>query len=228
MKRVWPFRQLTAAACALLGASQFVTAQTCDETWQKADNPHVISGTVTIPAGRTVCIEPGVHVEFASDGKLHLFGSLIGAGGSADRITFMAPASFPNRIEIAGTLDLRFADISVVLNVNAGGSFFGRDCNFGRFGLIASFDGLTSHLDTKTRFVFLENSVFDSNEPTQSANASIFGANFTATSEKRLVPQFGVRVCEHFLLVYRRPLFAKQPDRWIGLQPEYASADFLR
>jgi hypothetical protein len=36
-----------------------VPAQTCDITRRKADNPHMISGAITIPASRTVGIEPG-------------------------------------------------------------------------------------------------------------------------------------------------------------------------
>lgn len=157
-----------------------ILAQTCDTTWRKADNPHVISGTVTIPAGQTVCIEPGVQVQFADDGKIHLLGSIIGTGTAAEHITFTAPNNFPNRIENAGTLDLRFAEMFVVMNLNARGSFFCRDCSFGRRGLISSFDGLTSHIDTGTRFLWLENAVFDSIEATQASNAGIFGSNFTA------------------------------------------------
>ncbi len=168
------------AALTFVGATA-LPAQTCDVTWRKVDNPHVISGTVTIPAGQTVCAEPGVNVQFTSNGQLHLLGNLVGTGAAADRITFVAQNGFPNRVEVVGTLDLQFADIFVLLNINAGGSFFGQDCSFGRLGMISSFDGLTSHIDTRTRFVSLENAVFDSNEPTQSNNASIFGANFTAT-----------------------------------------------
>ena len=158
----------------------FVRAQACDVTWRKVDNPRVISGTVTIPAGQTVCVEPGVNVQFTDDGKLNLLGRIVGTGTTAEHITFTAANGFPNRIEIGGTLDLRFADMFVVMNLNARGSFFCRDCSFGRRGLISTFDGLTSHLDTGTRFLFLENAVFDSNEATQSSNASIFGSNFTA------------------------------------------------
>ena len=174
--------QNSALVAALTFASATaVPAQTCDVTWRKIDNPHVISGTVTIPAGQTVCVEPGVIVQFTSNGQLHLLGNLIGTGAAADRITLVAQNSFPNRVEVVGTLDLQFADIFVLLNINAGGSFFGRDSSFGRLGMISSFDGVTSHIDTRTRFVSLENAVFDSSEPTQSFNASIFGGNFTAT-----------------------------------------------
>ena len=172
------FRIACALAFALFGVP--VLAQTCDITWRKADNPRVISGTVTIPAGQNVCIEPGVIVQFNDDGKLNLIGRIVGIGTAAEHITFTASNSFPNRIEVAGTLELRFAEMFVVANINARGSFFCRDCSFGRRGLISTFDGLTSHLDTGTRFLWLENAVFDSNEAIQASNASIFGSNFTA------------------------------------------------
>ncbi len=46
-----------------------VSAQTCDVTWRKVDNPRVISGEVAIPAGQTVCVKAGVQVQFAADGN---------------------------------------------------------------------------------------------------------------------------------------------------------------
>ena len=51
---------------------------TCDVTWRKVDNPHVISGTVTIPANQTVCLEPGVVVQWADNSRIDLLGQMIG------------------------------------------------------------------------------------------------------------------------------------------------------
>src|SRR3712207_5214104 len=101
----------------LLLSCQIARAQTCDVTWRKADNPRVISGTVTIPAGQTVCAEPGVVVQFTSNGQLHLFGQLIATGAANDPITFTGANVSPNRVEVLGTMEVRHAIIAVPLNV---------------------------------------------------------------------------------------------------------------
>lgn len=101
-------------------SSQTAVAQVCDVTWRKADNPRTISGTVTIPAGQTVCVEAGGRVQFASDGQLILNGRIVGAGAAADRIVFAAANVFPNRIRNGGTLDLSFADVGVPIAMNGG------------------------------------------------------------------------------------------------------------
>lgn len=159
--------------------SQFAAAQTCDQTWRKVDNPRVISGEVTIPAGQTVCVEPGAVVQFTADGAIHLFGRITGAGTSAERITFTGQNVSPNRISVAGTLDLQFADIGIQIAMSQGGSFLSRNCNFGLRGTLTSFSSISS--GSGAPFVSIENAVFDSNNSTfQSQNASINGAGWTA------------------------------------------------
>ena len=39
---------------------------TSDTTWTAAASPVTVTGTVTVPAGRTLTIEPGVTVKFAA------------------------------------------------------------------------------------------------------------------------------------------------------------------
>ncbi len=157
-------------ALGVLLGSQIIHAQTCDVTWRKIDNPHTISGTVTIPAGQTVCVEAGVQVQFTSDGQLNLNGQIVGAGIVADRITFNGQNVFPNRITNAGTLDLTFADFGVPISMNRG-TLACRDCRFNLRGTITG--GSRS-------FLSLENVEFDSNDSIQSLNASIYGSGFNA------------------------------------------------
>lgn len=111
----------------VLFGSQIADAQTCNVTWRKADNPRTISGTTVIPAGQTVCVEPGVRVQFTNNGKIELRGRIVAVGAANDRIIFTGANVFPNRIEVLGSLDLQFADIAVPLNVNPGGSLTCRD-----------------------------------------------------------------------------------------------------
>ncbi len=145
-----------------------VIAQTCDVTWRRADNPRVISGAVTIPAGQTVCVESGVQVEFAADGELILNGRLTGAGTADQRITFTAQNTSPNRIfDFGGTLDMSFADFGALVFLNRG-TFYCRDCRFKKFGMIGDGSGLFPS------FLSLERAEFDSNEPKKNDNASIY------------------------------------------------------
>ena len=149
---------------------------TCDVTWRKVDNPHVISGTVTIPANQTVCVEPGVIVQWADNSEIDLLGQIIGTGASADRITFNYANTGPNRIEVIGTLDLQFADVNVILNINAGGSFI---CRNGNFGAVGRIEATSFNIDSlPTRFVQLEDTVFDSTNV--SLNTELFAAGLTA------------------------------------------------
>ena len=82
---------------ALVGVfgTQIAAAQTCDVTWRKADNPRTISCSTYDPVGQTVCAEPGVRVQFASNGKLELLGWLIAIGAINDRIIFVVRMFLP-------------------------------------------------------------------------------------------------------------------------------------
>ncbi len=162
-------RQVVFVLFAFFFGGHLAIAQTCDVTWRKADNPHVISGTVTIPANQIVCLEAGVQVQFASDGVLDLLGTIVGDGTASDPITFTGLNVFPNRILLPGTLDLQFADVGVPVNLNRG-TFLFRDGRFRARGLI--FGGFA--------FLSLENVVFDSNDPIQGNNANITASSFTA------------------------------------------------
>lgn len=163
--------------CVLCGTIN-TAAQSCDITWRKIDNPRVISGTVTIPAGQTVCAEPGVVVQFAADGKLNLLGRLIAHGTETERIALVGANVFPNRIEVVGTLDLRYADITVPLNMNANGSLYCRDSRFNTGGMVLTLSGYTSLFAPGTRFVSLDNVTFDTTNPT--LNSSLYVSGVTA------------------------------------------------
>ena len=159
------------AALGVLFGSQIAAAQTCDVTWLKVNNPRVISSTQTIPAGQTVCVEPGVVVQFTTDGEIRLYGQLKAIGTSAERITFSGQITTPNRIEVVGTLDLQFADVTMSLNLNPGGSLTCRDCNFTGRGGVRTLGGLV--FGAFPKFVLVENSVFDSNDQFNNASFSV-------------------------------------------------------
>lgn len=153
-------------------------APACDVSWRRVDSPRVVSGTQTIPAGQHVCVEPGVVVQFAADGKLNVLGRISAAGTEQERISFAGQNVFPNRVEIGGVVDLRYTDVTLPLNVNANSSLDCRECRFAARGMVMTQNGLTSSFSPGTRFIFLENVVFDTVDP--SYNSDLYVSNSTA------------------------------------------------
>ncbi|HHY57592.1 MAG TPA: hypothetical protein GYA08_19375 [Chloroflexi bacterium] len=64
---------------------------TVDETWCLADSPHLLAGNVTVAAGATLTIEPGVTVQAAGVGLI-VQGHLQAAGSAAQPIIFTSQA----------------------------------------------------------------------------------------------------------------------------------------
>jgi hypothetical protein len=57
-------------------------------TWTTANQPYYVVGDVTIPAGQTLTIEPGVDVEFEGNFKITVKGTLLANGESSAPINF--------------------------------------------------------------------------------------------------------------------------------------------
>ncbi len=57
-----------------------------DETWRAAAGPHQVRGRVTVPAGRTLTLEPGVTVYFLPGAGLEVRGRLVAEGTETARI----------------------------------------------------------------------------------------------------------------------------------------------
>ena len=102
-----------------------------DETWTLAESPVVIASDMTIPAGTTVTIEPGVVVELKNTAKLNVHGSLVGAGTPAEPIVFTGGATSFVYIQVWGTLQLSFAQIDMQVRPAAQGSLLFADTVFG-------------------------------------------------------------------------------------------------
>ena len=75
---------------------------TSDETWSSADNPHYIIGTVTVPAGIELTIEPGVEIFFKGNYSIGVAGSMDAQGTSG------SPILFTRDIGITTWYELRF------------------------------------------------------------------------------------------------------------------------
>lgn len=74
--------------------------------WTLADSPILIEGSITVPAGQTLVIEPGVEVIAQSWYKLTVNGTLVAEGTEEAPIRFGATDASP------GWLGIRFVNAS--------------------------------------------------------------------------------------------------------------------
>jgi plastocyanin len=116
-----------------------------NETWNAVDNPHFIDGSVIVPAGVTLTLQPGVIVRFtSSSGRLQINGTLNAIGTAAHNIIFTssadsAPAQWDALVVSGGTAHLAYADIRY------GGS--GYSCAHSYFSPVCVQDAGTLTLD---------------------------------------------------------------------------------
>lgn len=122
-------------------------------TWRAADNPHVVSGTYTVPAGQTLVMEPGVIVNIQANSRLAVNGQLIGHGTATSRITITGTATATSLLDISGTMDLAFTNVRAQVTPNTGGVLLFADCVFSGLGTV--FNGTVLQLDG-TRAPYLQ------------------------------------------------------------------------
>jgi Bacterial Ig domain/Calx-beta domain/Beta-propeller repeat len=113
-----------------------------DIVWRAQDNPHVINGTYTIPAGTTVTMEPGVVVQINQNSLLKIEGVLIGQGTAANHI-ILGMANYNADISVPGTLDLTYTDISAQLDPGNKGTLLFNNCRWYDTGAFFTTGGYT-------------------------------------------------------------------------------------
>jgi Bacterial Ig domain len=96
---------------------------------------------MTIPAGATVELEPGVDVRVRRDFTLTVAGTLHGVGTLAEPITLSSVTNFPPSIEVTGTMDLQHASLSGQVRVQRGADVFLWDSTFRAPGGLFNFSG---------------------------------------------------------------------------------------
>jgi hypothetical protein len=105
-----------------------VNAQTI--TWTAAANPHVVSGTYTVPAGQTLVLEAGVIVEMQADSTLQVDGQLIGNGTVGNHLKINGAVNAQSTVDVRGTSDLKFTEIRVLIAPDSNGVLLFADCTF--------------------------------------------------------------------------------------------------
>ena len=66
------------------------------ETWYKTDNPHIITGNLTIPIDVTLTIEAGCIIKFKSNKRMIIHGVLKAIGTQSEMITFTSSLVTPS------------------------------------------------------------------------------------------------------------------------------------
>ena len=64
------------------------TTPTADETWTAAASPHIVSGSLSLPAGRTITVEPCAVVQMESGAAMIVEGKLLAIGAADQPIRF--------------------------------------------------------------------------------------------------------------------------------------------
>lgn len=105
------------------------SAITDDETWTAAASPHVLDASTTIPAGRTITLEPCAVVRIAAGAGILVQGSLVANGAAGKPVTIERAGSAAwTSIETRKGAELRLSYTTVE---GGGGSGGGRPTQFG-------------------------------------------------------------------------------------------------
>jgi hypothetical protein len=100
-------------------------------TWTAAGSPYRLCTDLTIPAGATVLVEPGVQLTIDSGRTLSIVGSLIGRASASSPIAISGMVSLVTPpVRVFGVLDLQFADVSGYVLADSGGSIACTSCRF--------------------------------------------------------------------------------------------------
>jgi hypothetical protein len=71
-------------------AQTFISAGTVSGTWSSSGSPFLVQGSIIIPDGQTLTIDPGVNVIFQGSYQLFVQGRLLAEGTVSDSISFIA------------------------------------------------------------------------------------------------------------------------------------------
>lgn len=125
-------------------------------TWAAADSPFEVCENLTIPAGGTVTIEPGVVIDVQDAAILTIAGTVVGLGTSVQPITFTGSS----RVEVSGTLELEQAVVECLVQPDQGGSLLFTDTTFQGGGALTTVTAPT-YIWSGPAFLKLDGCSFD-------------------------------------------------------------------
>jgi hypothetical protein len=116
-----------------------------NEVWFASDNPHIITGNITIDNNITVIIQPGCEIYFNGNYRILIRGTLVAAGNSSTPIIFTSNQATPQKgdwrsiyftdADPGNVLDYCFfnyggSDYALVYVANSAGNVSISNCNF--------------------------------------------------------------------------------------------------
>jgi hypothetical protein len=109
--------------------------------WIAAASPYRICQGLSIPAGGTVRVEPGVRVDFERTAQLVVAGTLEIDANEAARVVWTAPDTGIRSLLVAGgTIDARFTEFHHTFEIGDGATVLLSDCSFASDGVLSSAD----------------------------------------------------------------------------------------
>ena len=134
-----------------------------DTEWLLENSPYIITGDVVLFPGKTLTIQPGVHVKFDGYYFLEIRGTLVAVGNESNRIVFTSNKTNPNKDDWYGiktknnqgaSANFEYCDFSFAKTVNdvdccfEGGPIDFRNCKFSNnTTVLAGYTGYNTIVD---------------------------------------------------------------------------------
>jgi hypothetical protein len=105
-------------------------------TWTAATNPHIVTGTYTIPVGPTLVLEAGVIVQIQSNSTLLVAGIMNSNGTSTNRVSITGADNYSAKLDAKGTLNVAFTDVKAQVVPDDNGVLLFSDSTFTSYGTV--------------------------------------------------------------------------------------------
>lgn len=152
-------------------------------TWTSANSPYRVCQSLSIPAGGTVNVQPGVRVDFDAERQLVVAGTLNINATAASPAVLTAPNSYPPFLLVTGgTIDAHFTEFHQQLRVSNAAKVLLSDCTFAADGALASDDIPDPH-----PFVTLERCTFTNSYMSLSGCLAVLRDNTFTNSYAQLL-----------------------------------------
>jgi hypothetical protein len=136
--------------------------------WTPAGNPHIVNGSLVIPPGQSLILQPGVIVQISANSTLEVDGQLLSQGVSANHVV-VTGADYTSAVMVHGTLNFSFTDVSVKVLPDTNGSLVFSDSTFSGLGSVINVQMLLLP-GSRPPYIQFDRSTFQGDGTTASAN----------------------------------------------------------